>query len=111
MQELTYEQYREAGGTSDHSTFLLLRIDAEAELERQTFGRIEKLDDKIIRCMTLIIDQVLTKTEDDNIQSFSNSIDSITYGDANTPEGKQKRIRALCLKYLPKELTYRGTKC
>lgn len=109
MQELTYEQYKSNGGTSDHNVFLLLRKDCEAELERQTFGRIDEIDDNIARCMVVIMDEVLS---DDNadVQSYSNGIESITYSNHST-EGRSKKIREIVLRYLPKELTYRGTKC
>ena len=122
MQELTYEQYKEAGGSSDHSTFLLMRTDCETELEAQTFGkinRLEELEEKTIRLMVRIIDEILLPGDEkdtapknsEGVTSYSNGFESITFGEANTPEGKQKRVRALCLKYLPAELTYRGVKC
>ena len=111
MQELTYEEYREHGGTSDHDAFLLLRTDCEAELERQTFGRIDELDDKIMRCMVVIMDEVLADKENEGLTSYGNGFETFGFGDGQTVQGKQKRIREICLKYLPKELTYRGAKC
>lgn len=108
MQELTYEDYKKYGGTSDHDAFLLLRTDCEAELKRQTFGRIDVLDENIKRCMVVIMDGVLSNNDMKGLTSYSNGFESFGFGDTNTESGREKAIRTICLKYLPKELTYRG---
>lgn len=109
MEKLSYEDYRKCGGNQDHNAFLLLLTDCEAELERQTFGRIDKLDDKIKRCMTVLIDTVFVKDDKRGLTSYSNPIESFGFADGSV-EGRARTIRDICKTYLPSNLLYRGVK-
>lgn len=108
MEKLTYEDYKRCGGKKDHSAFLLLLPDCEAEIKRNTFNRIDTLDENVKRCMTKIIDTVISDDKQ-GLTSYSNGIESFGYAD-QTVEGRSKTIRDICKTYLPAELLYRGVK-
>lgn len=46
-QYLTYEQYRELGGTLDMTPFNILELEAQKNIDKYTFGRLKNLDEQI----------------------------------------------------------------
>ena len=74
---LTYDEYKEFGGTLNEAEFSRFCFRAEATLRTETFGRIKVADEKVKRCIFDLID-VESKTGD-GITSVSNDGYSISY--------------------------------
>lgn len=117
---LSYEKYKELGGTLNDTTFLQHEIEIEAKLDYLTNGRIKKLDiipEAVINlCFKLNI-SFWEQTEIDgvkNITSYSNGIESFSYS-ATDSQGKNivdANIIKVVNEYLWEypELLYRGKK-
>ena len=117
---LSYEKYKELGGTLNDTTFLQHEIEVEAKLDYLTNGRIRKLDtvpEAVINlCFKLNI-SFWEQTEIDgvkNITSYSNGIESFSYS-ATDSQGKNivdSNIIKVVNEYLWEypELLYRGKK-
>ena len=117
---LSYEKYKELGGTLNDTTFLQHEIEVEAKLDYLTNGRIKKLDlipEAVINlCFKLNI-SFWEQTEIDgvkNITSYSNGIESFSYS-ATDSQGKNivdANIIKVVNEYLWEypELLYRGKK-
>ena len=117
---LSYEKYKELGGTLNDTTFLQHEIEVEAKLDYLTNGRIRKLDiipEAVINlCFKLNI-SFWEQTEIDgvkNITSYSNGIESFSYS-ATDSQGKNivdANIIKVVNEYLWEypELLYRGKK-
>ena len=117
---LSYEKYKELGGTLNDTTFLQHEIEVEAKLDYLTNGRIRKLDtvpEAVINlCFKLNI-SFWEQTEIDgakNITSYSNGIASFSYS-ATDSQGKNivdANINKVVNEYLWEypELLYRGKK-
>lgn len=117
---LSYEKYKELGGTLNDTTFLQHETDIESKLDYLTSGRIKKLDtipEAVINlCFKLNI-SFWEQTEIDgvkNITSYSNGIESFSY---NTTDSQGKNIvDANIIKVVNEylweypELLYRGKK-
>ena len=105
MERITFEDYRKFGGIHSHSDFSLLIVDTESFLQKITFNRIDnvELTDKIKRCIVKLVD-FKDEQSNNNIKSFSDSIDSITFDDAKVTEKKKD----ICKIYLDNDLLYRG---
>ena len=117
---LSYEKYKELGGTLNGTTFLQHEIEVEAKLDYLTNGRIRKLDtvpEAVINlCFKLNI-SFWEQTEIDgvkNITSYSNGIESFSYSTTDS-QGKNiadANIIKVVNEYLWEypELLYRGKK-
>ena len=117
---LSYEKYKELGGTLNDTTFLQHEIDIETKLDYLTNGRIKKLDtvpEAVINlCFKLNI-SFWEQTEIDgvkNITSYSNGIESFSYSTTDS-QGKNiadANIIKVVNEYLWEypELLYRGRK-
>ena len=117
---LSYEKYKELGGTLNDTTFLQHEIEVEAKLDYLTNGRIRKLDtvpEAVINlCFKLNI-SFWEQTEIDgvkNITSYSNGIESFSYSTTDS-QGKNiadANIIKVVNEYLWEypELLYRGKK-
>lgn len=46
-QYLTYEEYRDLGGTLDETPFNILELQARKDIDKYTFGRLQNLDKQI----------------------------------------------------------------
>ena len=117
---LSYEKYKELGGTLNDTTFLQHEIEVEAKLDYLTNGRIRKLDtvpEAVINlCFKLNI-SFWEQAEIDgvkNITSYSNGIESFSYSTTDS-QGKNiadANIIKVVNEYLWEypELLYRGKK-
>ena len=117
---LSYEKYKELGGTLNDTTFLQHETDIETKLDYLTNGRIKKLDtvpEAVINlCFKLNI-SFWEQTEIDgvkNITSYSNGIESFSYSTTDS-QGKNiadANIIKVVNEYLWEypELLYRGRK-
>lgn len=117
---LSYEKYKELGGTLNDTTFLQHETDIETKLDYLTNGRIKKLDtvpEAVINlCFKLNI-SFWEQTDIDgvkNITSYSNGIESFSYSTTDS-QGKNivdTNIIKVVNEYLWEypELLYRGKK-
>lgn len=120
MGYITYETFKQCGGTSSESAFSILIIDAEARLNFITNGKLDSfikrtgiVPEEVKRLETVVIDrlQVEQNTLQDNsaVTSYSNGIETISYKD-RTRQSLNNDISALVQQYLWQypEITYRG---
>lgn len=108
---LTYAEYVEMGGTADEQTFNLLEARARHELDFVTWNRIQLLAE-IPTCvkevMFMIINYLSTNPQEtDKISSYSNGVESFSYGRTKANSYKAE-IANLAVLYLPDKLVYRG---
>ena len=117
---LSYEKYKELGGTLNDTTFLQHEIEVEAKLDYLTNGRIRKLDiipEAVVNlCFRLNTNfwEQMNIDQAQNLTSYSNGIESFGYNATNN-EGKSvidTQIIQLVNEYLWEypELLYRGRK-
>ena len=99
MERLTLEDYKKFGGRQ--SDFPTLLIDAELYLDKVTFGRIDKLDSSIKRCLVLLIDEIAKKR--DGIASYSNGFENWSYN-----KDLKERMYNICKSHIKSELLFRG---
>ena len=106
MEHLSIEDYKLFGGSQ--TDFPNLLIDAECYLEKVTFNRINKveLDDKIKRCIVLLIDEIVKAKSRNGIISYSNGFESWSYSNEES-----KRMYDICKTYLDPRLLFRGVGC
>lgn len=117
---LSYEKYKELGGTLNDTTFLQHETDIETKLDYLTNGRIKKLDtvpEAVINlCFKLNI-SFWEQTDIDGVKnttSYSNGIESFSYSTTDS-QGKNivdTNIIKVVNEYLWEypELLYRGKK-
>ena len=102
---LTYEEYKELGGTAEQSSFANLETLAEFKINYWTLDRITETDDKIKWCMTLLIDALAeVQNGESDVSSFSNDGVSVTLADAKTSEQKLQSVYRRIVEILPVEL-------
>lgn len=102
---LTYEEYKEMGGTAEQSSFTILEMQAEYKLNYWTLDRITEADEKIKLCMTLLIDALAeVQNGESDVSSFSNDGVSVTLADAKTSEQKLQSVYRRVVEILPVEL-------
>ena len=117
---LSYEKYKELGGTLNDTTFLQHEIEVEAKLDYLTNGRIRKLDiipEAVVNlCFRLNTNfwEQMNIDQAQSLTSYSNGIESFGYSATNN-EGKSvidTQIIQLVNEYLWEypELLYRGRK-
>ena len=117
---LSYEKYKELGGTLNDTTFLQHEIEVEAKLDYLTNGRIRKLDTVPVAVINLCFKLNISfweQTEIDGVKnttSYSNGIESFSYSTTDS-QGKNiadANIIKVVNEYLWEypELLYRGKK-
>ena len=108
-QYLTYEEYRSLGGTLDETPFNILELEAQKNVDKFTFGRLQKLDTQINEvkvCIYKLIGLIDTYASYDNQNKAisSENIDgySVSYGQAteNVSKAKQVEIKGIVRTYL-----------
>lgn len=106
---LTYEEYREMGGTLDEAAFNMYGYEAECELKEQTHNRITKPGEAVKRCMARIID-VLAQSDitAEKVSSFSHDGLSQSFTAPSASEYSQK-INDIIYTYLIHERSENGT--
>jgi hypothetical protein len=94
---LTYQEYKELGGTLDIMPFNLLEFEARANVDKYTFGRLKNLDEQLEEtemCVYELIGILASYQEyaNQNKSVSSESTDgySISYTQANESVSKTK---------------------
>lgn len=102
---LTFEEYKELGGTADQTSFTPLELQARYKLDYWTFNRITEPDERVKLCMRLIID-VLYEIQNNiiDVSSFSNDGVSVTLANAKTDDQKMNDVYSRVVEILPVEL-------
>lgn len=102
---LTYEEYKELGGTAEQPSFTSLELQARYKLDYWTFNRITEPDEGVKLCMRLIID-ILDEIQSNIIDasSFSNDGVSVTLANAKTDDQKMNDVYSRVVEILPVEL-------
>lgn len=123
MGYLTFKEYQELGGKCTQDAFLTLQFDAESKMDYITSGRLSKMIEKLetvpkeIQMLEVKLVNILSNTnldKDDNITSYSNGIESFSYGNVSEKSSDAsltERFKDIMLKYLYSkypELFYRG---
>lgn len=102
---LTYDEYKELGGTADQPSFSNLELQARYKLDYWTMNRIAEPDEGVKLCMTLLIN-VLAEVQngESDVSSFSNDGVSVTLANAKTDEQKMNDVYSRVVEMLPVEL-------
>jgi hypothetical protein len=110
---LTYQDYKELGGTLDESTFSLYERQAQRYLDSFTFNRCQQLDvipNEVREVLVEFIKQMNSmdnqKKEGDTVTQYSNGVESFTYSLKTETEVK-KELQEIALSWLPDYLTTR----
>ena len=120
---LTFEDYQALGGKCTQDAFSALQFDAESKMDYITSGRLSNMIENLgtvpkeiqmleVRLVNIISSLKLDK--DDNISSYSNGIESFSYGNVSgksSDASLTERFKDIMIEYLyPKypELFYRG---
>ena len=111
---LTYQDYRELGGTLAEDAFSALERKAQRELDYITFNRIKHctiVPNEVRELLVEMIKRVdafeTQKQGGDLITQYSNSVEQLTYK-ITTEEDLKKEFYQLALQWLPDYLTCRG---
>ena len=106
---LAYTEYKELGGTLEETPFNLLELEAQKNIDRYTFGRLENLDTQINEvkvCDYKLIELLNTYSfyDNQNKSIYSENIDgyNINYSQAteNVSKAKIKEIKSIIKTYL-----------
>ena len=106
---LTYAEYKGLGGTLEETPFNLLELEAQKNIDRYTFGRLENLDTQINEvkvCDYKLIELLNTYSFYDNqnksISSENTDGYSISYSQAteNVSKAKINEIKGIIKTYL-----------
>lgn len=101
---LTYEQYRELGGTLDMTPFNILELEAQKNIDKYTFGRLKNLEEQINEvkiCSFELINLLETYSNKSKVNKSisSESIDgySVSYNpvDENVSKTKISEIKGI----------------
>ena len=118
---LSYEEYKELGGTKDETTFSNNQYQIESKIDYITSGRIKKLTDipepvKML-CLRLHLNfwEKIDVDKSDNLASYSNGIESFGYISQSSEGGAStlnKQINNIIREYLWEypQLLYRGVR-
>jgi hypothetical protein len=108
-QYLTYEEYIELGGTLDETPFNILELEAQKNIDKYTFGRLQNLEqqtNEVKVCIFKLISLIDTYNsyENQNKSISSENIDgySVTYSQAteNVSKSKIEDIKCIIKTYL-----------
>ena len=106
---LAYEEYKSLGGTLDETPFSILELEARKNIDKYTFGRLQKLNkqiDEVKVCEYKLIGLIDTYASYDNqnknVSSESTDGYSISYGQVteNVSKAKQNEIKCIIKTYL-----------
>ena len=106
---LTYEEYKDMGGSLDESQFNRYAVEASYKIREATFGRIKKPSDAVKDCMMRLVD--LCKESDpstERVSSFSHDGLNQTFQRSTQDEVKRK-TREIIRSYLINEVAEDGT--
>lgn len=110
---LTYEDYKELGGSLDESTFALYERKAQRYLDYFTFDRCKQLDvipNEVREVLVEYINRMNAldnqKKEGDTITHYSNGVETFTYGLKTETQVKQE-LQEIATAWLPDYLTNR----
>ena len=101
---LTYEEYRELGGTLDMTPFNILELEAQKNIDKYTFGRLKNLEEQINEvkiCSFELINLLETYSNKSKVNKSisSESIDgySVSYNpvDENVSKTKISEIKGI----------------
>lgn len=102
---LTYEKYKEYGGSVIEKDYAFFELQARKKLDYWTLGRIVEITDDIELCMFLIIEQIYQiETGEADVSSVSNDGISMSFVDAKTSEQKLQDLYQKIVEILPVEL-------
>ena len=104
MEYLTFEEYKENGGTVSESAFSLLYIKAKSKLDLYTHNRLKEADsisDDVKDVMTLIIEELNKADAGERVKSFSNGKVSYTFAEEKTLD---ETIEQIIIESLPVSL-------
>lgn len=108
-QYLTYEEYRSLGGTLGETPFKILELEARKNIDKYTFGRLQKLEsqiDEVKVCEYKLIGLIDTyasyENQNKNVSSETTDGYSISYGQVteNVSKAKQNEIKGIIKTYL-----------
>lgn len=110
---LTYQDYKELGGTLDESTFKNLERKAQRYLDTITFDRIKKLTtipDEVREVLTEFIGRMDTynnqRQSGDLVTQYSNGVEQFSYKTQDEDSFKSE-LAQLAIDWLPVYLTNR----
>ena len=108
-QYLTFENYIELGGTLNETPFNILELEAQKNVDKYTFGRLQNLEEQIpevkiciFKLMELIDTYSSYENQDKAISSESTDGYSVSYNQAteNVSKAKISEIKAIIKTYL-----------
>ena len=110
---LTYDDYKELGGTLSEDDFRLIERKAQRWLDHFTFDRIKQLDvipNEVREVLTEFISRLVAyeaqKEAGEMVTEYSNSVEQLTFK-VKTEEDVKKELSAVALEWLPDYLTNR----
>lgn len=111
---LTYEDYKELGGTLPLDAFTKYERKAQRWLDYVTFNRIKHLTvipNEVREVLTEFVNRLDTyenqRQNGDLVKQYSNGVEQLTYV-VKTEEDSKKELYQLARDWLPDYLTYRG---
>lgn len=114
---MKYERYIELGGSVSEEDFPIFLVEATTRLDYILSGRFSnwnpedeitqsRRDILLVKTISLIKESVKNLRD---VTSYSNGIESFTYGDTLTEKSVNNKILVLCKEYLyGTDLLYRG---
>lgn len=110
---LTYEDYKELGGTLPEKEFRLTERKAQRWLDYFTFDRCKQLEvipNEVREVLKEFIDRLTAfeaqKEAGETITQYSNSVEQLTFK-VKTEEDTKKELSSIALEWLPDYLTNR----
>ena len=106
MAYLLYSEYTALGGTATESNFNILEPKARRKLDYFTQDRLKTattIISEVKELMVEFIDRIAKQPLNGNITSYSNGIESISYGNNQTVAFDNDLYR-MAIEYLPVEL-------
>lgn len=110
---LTYEDYKELGGTLSEDAFSKYERKAQRYLDYLTFDRCKQLDiipnevrEVLVEFIGMLVTMDTQKAAGDTITQYSNGVESFTYS-FKTEEDMKKEMSNVAVSWLPDYLTTR----
>lgn len=106
MAYITYAEYQNFGGTVSNTDFTNLELKARRKLDYFTQNRLQTattIISEVKELMTEFINRMSNSTVNGNITSYSNGIESISYG-KNQAVAFDNDLYRMAIEYLPVEL-------
>lgn len=106
---LTYEEYKDMGGSLDESRFNRYAVEASYKIREATFGRIKKPSDAVKDCMMRLIDLCMESDPSvERVSSFSHDGLNQTFH-RSTQDDFKRKAREIIRSYLINEAAEDGT--